>query len=132
MQAISDLGDASATPKSGAPTARVTSGVRKSGGVAYPIISATPGGAGMTSPLVLLLSSTAGIFETLESHQVSTKKSRAKLASIYTGSCIFRLVYLFRGLVLIIHKNQELEMCKLKYTYSIINICVNVAHFFCY
>lgn len=61
---------ASATPKSGAPSARVTSALRKTVGMAYPTISATPGGAGATSPHVLLLTNTGGIFETLESHQV--------------------------------------------------------------
>ena len=75
-QAISDLGvdamsHASATPKSRAPSARVTSGVRRLPNVTYPTVSATPGGTGPTQPSVLLLSNTGGIFETLESHQVS-------------------------------------------------------------
>lgn len=88
-QAISDLGMDSATPKSGAPAARVTSAVRKSGGVAYPSVSATPGGAGTTPPHVLLLTSTASIFETLESHQVRESAetvlslSRGCLRSLY-------------------------------------------------
>lgn len=78
FQALSDLGvdalsRASATPKSRATSARVTSGVRKLGCVAYPIISATPGGSGPAQPNVLLLSSTGGIFETLENHQASVQ-----------------------------------------------------------
>ena len=73
QEAISDLtvDGASATPKSGALSARVTSGVRKSGGMAYPAILATPGGASVGhAPNVFLLRSTTGIFDTLESHQV--------------------------------------------------------------
>ena len=66
------MSHASATPKSRAHSARVTSGVRKLGSVVYPAISTTPGDLnGPQAPSVLLLSNTGGIFETLESHQVS-------------------------------------------------------------
>ncbi len=63
----------SATPKSRAPSTRVTSGVRRVGGGAASItLPTTPGH--MTVGKVPLLCNTGGIFETLESHQVSWEK----------------------------------------------------------
>ena len=66
------LSRSSTTLKSRVPSASVTSAVRKSGGLVYPTVSATPGGAGPASQCVSLLINTGGIFETLENHQVSS------------------------------------------------------------
>ncbi len=75
LQALSELAmeRSSTTPKSRAPSTRVTSGVRRVGGGAASItLPTTPGH--MTVGKVPLLCNTGGIFETLESHQVSCEK----------------------------------------------------------
>ncbi len=70
VQALSELATERSTPRSRAPSTRVTSGVRRIGGGATSItLPGTPGHAAVGK--VPLICNTETIFETLESHQVS-------------------------------------------------------------